>query len=68
MMADALVNHNGTISIGGRVITKLQLANDIECLAGNEEALNELIKCLDRTAKSFGMEINAKRLKRWQTM
>ena len=32
-------------------------------LAGNEEELNELIKNLDRTAKAFGMEINAKKTK-----
>ena len=62
-MPDALDDHAGTISIGGRVITNLQLANDIDGLAGNEEELNELSKGLDRAAKAFSMEINTEKTK-----
>ena len=36
-------------------------ALDTYGLAGNEEELNELIKCLNRTAKAFGMEINVEK-------
>ena len=62
-MTDALDDHASTISISGRVITNLQFADDIDGLAGIEEQWNKLIKCLDRTAKAFGMEINAEKTK-----
>ena len=62
-MADALDDHAGTISIEEWVITNLQFANDIDGLAGNEGELNELIKHLSSTAKTFGMEIMLKRQK-----
>ena len=35
-MADALENHKGTVSIGGRTITNLRFADDIDSLAGQE--------------------------------
>ena len=34
---DALEDHNGTVSIGGRAITNLRFADDIDGLAGEEE-------------------------------
>ena len=34
---DALEEHEGTVSIGGRTITSLRLADDIDGLAGEEE-------------------------------
>ena len=34
---DALDYHEGTVSIGGRTITNLRFANDIDGLAGEEE-------------------------------
>ena len=36
-MADALKDHEGTISIGGRTITNLRFADDIDGLAGQEQ-------------------------------
>ena len=38
-MTDALEDHEGTVSIGGRVITDLRFADDIYGLAGKEENL-----------------------------
>ena len=38
-MTDALEDHEGTVSIGGRAITNLHFANDIDGLAGEEEEL-----------------------------
>ena len=38
-MADALEDHEGTVSIGGRTITNLRFADDIDGLAGEEEDL-----------------------------
>ena len=36
-MTDALEDHQGTVSIGGRTITKLRFADDIDGLAEEEE-------------------------------
>ena len=42
-MTDALENHEGTVSTGGRTTTNLRFADDIDGLAGEEEALAKLI-------------------------
>ena len=39
IMADALEDHEGTVSIGGRTITNLCFAGDTDGLAGEEEKL-----------------------------
>ena len=39
IMTDALEDHEGTVSIGGRTITNLRFADDIDGLAGEEEEL-----------------------------
>ena len=36
-MTDALEDHEGTVSIGGRIITNLRFADDIDGLTGEEE-------------------------------
>ena len=36
IMTDALEDHEGTVSIGGRTITTLRFADDIDGLAGEE--------------------------------
>ena len=37
IMTDALEDHEGTVSIGGRTITNLRFADNIDGLAGEEE-------------------------------
>ena len=37
IMTDALEDHEGTVSIGGRTFTNLRFADDIDGLAGKEE-------------------------------
>ena len=39
IMTDALEDHEGTVSTGGRPITNLRFANDIDGLAGEEQEL-----------------------------
>ena len=39
IMTDALEDHDGTVSIAGRTITKFRFADDIDSLAGEEEEL-----------------------------
>ena len=63
IMTDALEDHHGTISIGGRTITNLRFADDINGLAGDEEELATLVNRLDRTSSRFSMEINAGKTK-----
>jgi len=63
IMTDALEHHTGTVSIGGRTITNLRFADDIDGLAGNEQELENLVKALDGTATSYGMEISAEKTK-----
>ena len=38
-MTDALEDHEGTVSIGGKAVTNLCFADDIDGLAGEEEEL-----------------------------
>ena len=52
-MTDALEDHEGTVNIGGRTITNLRFADDIDCLAGEEEKLTKLVERLDKTLSSF---------------
>ena len=60
-MTGALEDHEGTVSIGGRAITNLRFADDIDCLAGEEEELANLVERLDKTSTAYGMEISAKK-------
>ena len=39
IMTDALEGHEGTVSIGGRTITNLRFADDIDGSAGEDEEL-----------------------------
>ncbi|XP_078679472.1 uncharacterized protein LOC144915103 [Branchiostoma floridae x Branchiostoma belcheri] len=63
IMTDALENHHGTVSIGGRVVTNLRFADDIDGLAGGEQELANLVESLDTTSRRYGMEISAEKTK-----
>ena len=60
---DALENHEGTVSIGGRTITNLRFADDIDGLAGEEEELANLVERFDKASTAYGMEISAEKTK-----
>ncbi|WP_294118168.1 reverse transcriptase domain-containing protein, partial [Thiolapillus sp.] len=62
-MTDALGDHEGTVSIGGRTITNLHFADDINGLAGEEEELANLVQRLDKASTAYGMEISAEKTK-----
>ena len=62
-MTHALDNYNGTISIGGRKITNLRFADDIDGITGEEDELTKFVHNLDTAAAKFGMEISAKKNK-----
>ena len=62
-MTDALEDHIGTVSIGGRTITNLRFADDIEGLAGDKLELTDIVSRLDNTSAPYGMEISAEKTK-----
>ena len=43
IMSDALEDHDGKVSIGGRNITNLRFADDIDALAEEEQELEALV-------------------------
>ena len=55
--------NEGTVSIGGRTITNLRFADDIDGLAGEEEELANLVERLDKASKVYGMEISVEKTK-----
>ena len=62
IMTDALEDHEGTVSIGGRTITNPRFADDIDRSAGEEELAN-LVERLDKASTAYGMEISAEKTK-----
>ena len=63
IMSDALEEHDGKVSIGGRIITNLRLADDIDALAEEEQELEALVESLDKTCTRYKMEISAEKTK-----
>ena len=61
-MSDALEEHDGKVSIGGRNITNLRFADDIDALA-EEEEVEALGESLDKTCTRYKMEISAEKTK-----
>ena len=62
-MTDALEDHEGTVSIGGRTSTSLRLADDIDGLAGQEEQLAHLVERLDKVSTAYGTGISVEKTK-----
>ena len=62
-MTNALEDHAGSVSIGGRVITSLRFADDIHAIADSECEFIELVDRLDRTLTTNGMIIKAEKTK-----
>ena len=65
-MTDALEGHEGTVSVGGRTLTSLRFADNIDGLAG-EEKLAKLVDRLDKASTANGMEISAEKTKLMRT-
>ena len=62
-MSDALEEHDGKVSIGGRNITNLRFAADKDALAEEEQELEALVESLDKTCTRYKMEISAEKTK-----
>ena len=63
IMSDALEEHDGKVSIGGRNITNLRFADDIDALAEEEQELEALVESLDKTCTRYKMKISAQKTK-----
>ena len=63
IMSDALEEHDGKVSIGGRNITNLRFADDIAALAEEDQELEALVESLDKTCTRYKMEISAEKTK-----
>ena len=62
-MSDALEEHDGKVSIGGRNITSLRFADGIDALAEEEQELEALVESLDKTCRRYKMETSAEKTK-----
>ena len=63
IVSDALEEHDGKVSIGGRNITNLRFADDIDALAEEEQELEALVESLDKTCTRYKMEVSAEKTK-----
>ena len=61
IMTNALEDHEGSVSIGGRTITNLRFADGIDALARKEEELFKLVNQLEKASTTHAMEISAKK-------
>ena len=61
IMTDALEDHEGTVSIGGRTITNLRFADDIDGLAGEKEEMANSVERLDKASTACGRGICAEK-------
>ena len=55
-MCEALDDHEGSVSIGGRLITKFCFADDIVVNEEEKKEAGVLLNCLDRTTTKYKME------------
>ena len=63
IICEALDDHEGSVSIGGRLITNFRFADDIVVNAEEEEEASVLIDRLDRTTTRYKMEIGPDKTK-----
>ena len=62
IMSDALKEYDGKVIIGGRNITNLRFADDIDALAEEEQEFEALVESFDKTCTRYKMEISAEKV------
>jgi len=62
-MQDTLEMHTCSISVGGRRISNLRFADDIDLIAGSRDELQELTNSLATNSSKFGMEVSTEKSK-----
>ena len=63
IMCEALDDHEGSVSIGGRLITNFRFADDIVVNAEEEEEAGVLVDLLDTTTTRYKLEIGPDKTK-----
>ena len=63
IMINTLDEYTSTISIGGRKISNLRFADDIDLIAGSNTELQDLTNRLVESSKAHGMEISQEKSK-----
>ena len=63
IMFDALGEHDGRISIGGRTIANMRFADDIDALVKEEQELEALVESIDKTCTRYKIEISDEKTK-----
>ena len=63
IMSDALEEPDGTVSIGGRCITILRFADDIDAVAEEVQELEALVESLYKSCTRYKIEISAEKTK-----
>eukprot|EP00794_Sanderia_malayensis_P002663 gene2663-biopygen2205 len=63
IMEETLEGHDGGVRCGGRTVTDLRFADDIDMLEEDEESLKEVTRRLEITSKRYGMEISTEKSK-----
>ena len=63
IMSEALDDHGGSVSIGGRLITNFRFADDIVVNAEEEEEAGALVDRLDTTTTRYKMKIGPDKTK-----
>jgi hypothetical protein len=58
-----LHDFHSTISIGGKIISNLRFANDIDLMGGSKEELQDLTNRLEGRAGAHGMEVSTEKSK-----
>ena len=62
IMADALEDHEGTVSMAGRKISNSRFADDIaDGLAGQKQDLVKLVNHLEEASTAYGTQISAEK-------
>ena len=60
-MSDALEEHGGKLSIGGRIIANQRFADVIDVVAEEKQELEALVESLDKTYRRYKTEISAEK-------
>ena len=63
IMSDVLEDYNEKVGIGGRNITNMRLADDIDALAEEEQELEALVESLDQTCTRYTIKISVEKTK-----
>ena len=62
-MSNALIEHDGKVSIGGRTITNLPFADGIHAITEKKQELEALVESLDKTCTTYKMDVSAEKTK-----